>query len=179
MQGKEKTFRRKKEKATSLLLSIVVVVISLIGFSNWNTIGIYAGASWVGRLLYPFFHANIIHALLNAWCLICIIFIYDIKITRLLLAYIVAVTFPIDTLSHLLPLPTLPTVGLSGVVFFLFGSISLEVSRKLYYQLWMVFYIGIGFFFPNTNAWLHLYCYLCGLVYSILNYPIIIQCKKR
>ena len=164
MQGKEKTFRRKKEKATSLLLSIVVVVISLIGFSNWNTIGIYAGASWVGRLLYPFFHANIIHAMLNAWCLICIIFIYDIKITRLLLAYIVAVTFPI---------------GLSGVVFFLFGSISLEVSRKLYYQLWMVFYIGIGFFFPNTNAWLHLYCYLCGLVYSILNYPIIIQCKKR
>nr|DAE73963.1 MAG TPA: Protein GlpG-like protein [Caudoviricetes sp.] len=178
MQGKEKTFRRKKEKATSLLLAFAVIVLSLIGSSNWYSIGIYAGGSWVGRLLYPFFHASVVHASLNAWCLVCLMFIYDIKLSRLFLAYIVAITFPINTLSHVLTFPTLPTVGLSGVVFFLFGTISFEVGRRLYYQSWMLFYLIVGFFFPNTNAWLHLYCYLCGVVFSLLNYPITI-CRKK
>ncbi|WP_311561249.1 rhomboid family intramembrane serine protease [Prevotella bivia] len=178
MQGKEKTFRRKKEKATSLLLALTVIVLSLTGFSDWSSIGIHAGGSWVGRLLYPFFHASVVHASLNTWCFICLMFIYDIKLTRVFVAYIVSVSFPIDTLSSFISFPPLPTVGMSGVVFFLFGSISFEVRKKLYYQSWMLFYLIVGFFFPNTNAWLHLYCYLCGVVFSLLNYPITI-CRKK
>lgn len=92
----------------------------------------------------------------------------------MLVAYLLAVTVPVDTLGGFLPFDN-PTVGLSGVVYVLFGSISFEVLRKRYYQCWMLFYIGIGFFMPNTNAWLHLYCYLCGFVVALLNKPIYIK----
>lgn len=178
MQREKEKIRRKKEKVTSLLLAVIVIALSLLKLSDLHEVGIYAGGSWVGRVLYPFFHSGIIHATLNAWCLISLVFIYNIRLQRLILAYIVAVTFPIDTLSQVLPISALPTVGLSGIVFFLFGSISLEVRRKLYYQAWMVFYLIVGFVFPYTNSWLHLYCYLCGILSSLLNYPIVI-CKKK
>lgn len=153
----------------------VVTYLSLVNLSDWSAVGIYAGCGVCGRTLYPFFHANLLHCTLNSWCLLSLVFIYDIKIWRLSVAYLIAVTIPIDTLANLLPTLTQPTVGLSGIVFVLFGSISFEVQRKRYYQMWMMFYLGVGFLFPNTNAWLHLYCYLGGLVVATLNKPIVIK----
>lgn len=163
---------RKIGKITALITSAAVVLLSLFISPKWNTVGIYAECSVLGRLLYSFYHVNILHALLNTWCLLSLMFFYDITIWRLLLAYIIAITIPIDTLGRFIESMTLPTVGLSAVVFVLSGSISFEVLRKWYYQAWMLFYIIIGFLFPNTNAWLHLYCYLAGLVVALLNKPI-------
>lgn len=173
MQGKGTDFQRKKEKTTALLLAAVIVALSLTGFSCQYPFGICPGGTWTGRFLYPFFHASILHAVLNVWCLVCLVFVYDIKLSRILMAYLGAVTFPADALSQFLPIPAVQTVGLSGVVFFLFGSISFEVERRLYYLSWMLFYLAIGFLFPHTNGWLHLYCYLCGVILAVLNYPIV------
>ena len=92
--------------------------------------------------------------------------------TSLPLSYIIAATIPIDTLGNFIDNMTLPTVGLSAMIFVLFGSISFEVLQKWYYQAWMLFYLTIGFFFPNTNAWIHLYCYIAGLVIALMNKPI-------
>lgn len=166
--------KRKMEKTSALLITVTVVCISLLYTADWSSVGIYAGCAWQNRLLYPFFHANILHASLNAWCILSMIFIYDISITRLILSFIIAITIPIDTISSLIGSMNVPTVGLSGVVFILFGSISFEVKRKWYYQIWMSFYLIVGFLFPNTNAWLHLYCYLAGLVVALFNKPIVI-----
>lgn len=167
--------RRKMEKITALSIASIVVCLSLCGIDDWQVVGLYSGCDLQGRILYPFFHANIIHAALNAWCLLSIVFIYDISIWRILLAFIVAFTVPVNTLGGWIDSLSSPTVGLSGVVFFLFGSISFEVLRKWYYQMWMLFYLSIGFIFPNTNAWLHLYCYIVGFVVSLLNKPIKIE----
>lgn len=164
--------RRKMEKITALLIAVVVICLSLYNIEDWHSVGIYADCELRGRAIYPFFHANILHALLNAWCLLSLVFIYDIKIGRLLLAYIIAVTIPITALSSIVGGMVSPTVGLSGIVFALFGTISFEVVRKWYYQAWMISYLAIGFLFPNTNAWLHLYCYLVGFLVSLLNKPI-------
>ncbi len=178
MQREEKTIRRTKEKVTTLLLALFLIVLSVIGTVDWYSVGIYAGSPWTGRGLYPFFHASVFHAILNAWCLCCVMFIYDITVWRLLLAYIVAVTYPVDTVTQLFSLPITPTVGISGCLFFLLGSIAFEVRRRLYYQTWMFFYLIVGFFLPYTNAWIHLYCYLCGIILSLLNYPIK-RCKRK
>lgn len=163
---------RKMEKVAALVVATVIVCLSYPSTWDWQTVGIHVGCSLPGRLLYPFFHASILHAALNAWCLLSIIFTYNIKIGRLLLSYIIAVTIPIDTLGSFIDNMALPTVGLSTVVFVLFGSISFEVLRKWYYQAWMLFYLTVGFIFPNTNAWLHLYCYLAGWVIALMNKPI-------
>ena len=88
---------RKVEKITALLISAMIVCLSFSGEWDWQTVGIYAGSNMPERLLYPFFHTNMFHALLNSWCLLSIIFIYDIGIGRLLSAYMIAVTVPVDT----------------------------------------------------------------------------------
>ena len=137
---------RKMEKITALVISTIVVGLSFFKVWDWQTVGIYAGSDIAGRVLYPFFHANILHASLNSWCLLSMVFIYDIGIWRLVLAYIIAV---------------------------IFGSISFEVLRKQYYQLWMIFYLTAGFLFPHTNAILHLWCYMLGFLVALLNKPII------
>lgn len=153
-------------KATSLLGSIILCCLALSDIEDWSTVGIFIGCGLEGRLLYPFYHANLLHAALNIWCLLAVVFIYDISIWRLCCAYAIAISIPTFCLS------VIPTVGISGILFALFGSISFEVERKGYYQLLMIAYIIIGFLFPNTNAWIHLYCYLAGCMVALLNKPI-------
>ena len=158
--------KKKMGKVSALIVAILVFCLALQGSQDWSAVGIYSGCRLSCRVLYPFYHAGLLHAMLNAWCLLSIVFIYDITLWRLALAYVIAVFIPALCLSHI------PTVGLSGVVFVLFGSISFEVGRKLYYQLWMLVYLAVGFLFPNTNAWVHLYCYAAGLAVALLNKPI-------
>lgn len=153
-------------KIAALLISVAVVFLSLQDITDWSLVGIYDGCGLCSRLLYPFFHAGIIHALLNVWCMVSVVFIYDVSLSRLIFGYITALSIPTCCLS------VVPTVGLSGLVFVLFGSISFEVGRKLYYQLWMTTYLVIGFLFPNTNACVHLYCYIVGLLVALLNKPV-------
>ena len=158
--------KKKAAKATSLLISILVFCLSLQDMADWSAVGIYTGCGLGCRMLYPLYHANLLHATLNAWCLLSVIFIYDISLWRFFISYIIAVTIPPFCLSGI------PTVGLSGVVFALFGSISFEVQRKAYYQLWMLAYLVAGFLFPNTNALVHLYCYMAGGAVALLNKPV-------
>jgi membrane associated rhomboid family serine protease len=161
---------RKVEKVAAIVIALSVTVLSVVHIGDWSSVGIYSSCPLSNRLIYPFFHAGFIHAVLNAWCLLSIVFIYDVSVWRMLFAYVAAVTMPVDTFGAFLSLDS-PTVGLSGVVYVLLGSISFEVARKRFFQLWMLFYIAVGFLFPNTNAWLHLYCYLCGFAFALLNKP--------
>lgn len=165
---------RKIEKVSALVIGFGIVMLSMLPIHGWTQFGIYPGCSIYGRFLYPFFHAGLIHAGMNAWCFVSLVFIYDISKWRLLLAYLFSVSFPIDTFSFLIS-STNPTVGLSGMIFFLMGSISFEVSRRLYFQGWMIFYLSIGFLFPYVSAWIHLYGYCGGLILALLNKPIRIR----
>ena len=156
--------QKKATKITSLLISVVVFCL-VFANNEWMSVGIYKDCGLGNRLLYPFFHAGFLHAILNAWCLLSVVFIYNISMVRLFTAYLLSISIPSFLLMDV------PTVGLSGVVFVLFGSISFEVGRKLYYQVWMIAYLLLGFLFPNTNGLIHLYCYAMGCVVALLNKP--------
>lgn len=164
---------KKVEKIASLVIAIVVLCMSFVHVHDWAAVGIYADCGLTCRMAYSFFHANVLHAALNAWCLLSIVFIYNISLWRLICSYVVAATIPVTTLSLWLGgVFDMPTVGMSGMVFFLFATITFEVARKWYYQSWMLFYLVVGFLFPNTSAWLHLYCYLAGLLFALLVKPV-------
>jgi membrane associated rhomboid family serine protease len=158
--------RRAKEKTAVLILTALLILFYLLADVG-KTIGLHAGCSWGCRLAYPFLHASLLHVLGNCWCLLSLVFIYDVSWLSLLLAYVVAITYPDAFLS------SANIVGLSGCVFFLFGRVALQVQRKLYYQCCMLSFIGIGFLFTNVAGWLHLYCYAVGLVVALLNTPFI------
>ncbi len=162
---------RSLSKAASLIIAAVILLGSFIYVPDWSVIGVAKGCTFIPRIGYPFFHVSFIHALVNAWCLLSIVFIYDISIWRLLTAYIVAVCVPEFLLSDV------PTVGMSCVCYSLLGSLIFEVKRKLYFQFCMALYIAVGFFFPAVNAFIHIYGYLAGLIVGLLNTPL--SCFKR
>lgn len=156
---------QKETKIGSLTIAVIVLCILPINV-DWAKVGIYTGCDLSCRLLYSFFHANILHAIMNVWCLLSVVFIYNIKLWLLITSYVIAVSIPTFCLT-----PT-PTVGLSGMVFALFAMLSFSVARKLYYQSWMIAYLVIGFLMPNVNAYLHLYCYIIGFGVALLTKPI-------
>lgn len=161
----------KIEKTSGLLISISAVVASLIFVPDWTFVGVWSGCGIVQRLCYSLFHASLLHAVLNAWCFLSVVFLYKIKMWQLIIAYTIAVSVPDFVLL------TIPTVGLSAVCFALFGIIAFQVKRKIYYNVYMAAYITIGLIFPQVNGWLHLYSYVAGLLVGFLTMPI--PCRKR
>ncbi len=162
---------RKNEKTAGLLIVAFVLLFALVHQPDWSSVGISIGCHAVQRFAYPFFHASFIHAMLNVWCFVSILFVHDIAWWRLATAYLIAVATPDFALS------TTPTVGLSAVCFALLGSIAFQTRRKLYYNGCMALYIALGFLFPHLNAWLHLYSYVAGLIVGLLDIPI--QCSRK
>ena len=165
-----------KTQAASLILTLLAFVLMLcpIDIRQW---GISQGCTFWQRLAYPFLHASWLHVGLNCWCLLSIVFTRDIKPWQLIMAYIIAISYPVDLLSStaqaLSPSSPLSTVGLSGFIFALLGTISLQ-SRKWYLNIAIIgTFIAIGFLLPGINATLHLYCYLAGLLVSVLTTPYI------
>lgn len=146
--------RSEKAKTASLILALTVLV--LLPF---ETRGIYSGASITDRCLYPFFHANIFHAMLNVWCLLSIVFNMRVTPFQLLLAYIVSVLYPAELFqSHE------PTIGLSGVCYVLIGITFHQFSNRLYFAVTTAIMFGIGHILHASNNKLHLYTLAAGLI---------------
>lgn len=162
--------RGEKTKAAALLYVAITALLLFLRLPAERT-GLYGGCPAVNRFLYPLFHVGLAHWALNAWCLVTLSFVYPISIWSLLVAYLISASFPVDSLSFLYD-SAVPTVGASGVCYALVGRCTLLVRRKAYYTVWVLAFLSLGFLFPACNVWLHLYCYLCGLVAGVLNTPI-------
>lgn len=120
--------------------------------------GVWADAPIANRFVYSFLHGGVLHAALNAWVLLSIVFLYDIRMTHLCMAYGVAVLLPAAQLSiHT------PVVGMSCMVYFLLGVVSFQVARKTYYHSCIALGIGLSMLMPHISAGAHLYGYLAGL----------------
>lgn len=170
---------RKIEKASALWLSLILVLLSLMSrFIDWYTVGVYVGCPWWHHLTYPLFHAGVLHAALNCWCLLSVVFLYDVRWRRLLAMLAIAMLVPVDVWASTFPSLLKPTVGLSGMIYALFGSLSFDVKRKLYYQQSMLIYITIGFFLPNSSAVIHALCYTAGLALAGFN-KLIVHYDRR
>ena len=160
-------FRRKKTKAAALLAGAVIIALSIV--MPASTYGLHAGCSLTERMTYPFLHANILHAGLNVYVLLSAVFLYDVSPRQLILSYLIAISFPVTSLSTLhSPLSTNITVGLSGINYALMALIIPQVAQPRPYILTVLAYILVGFAFPNCNNVLHLYCFLLALPLSML-----------
>lgn len=160
---------RKKEKIFTLALAATIICLSFLDF-DWERVGVSLSSGWIQRLAYSFIHASFLHATLNAWCFICIVFIYNIKWWHIGIAYLIAVLVPPFALS------AIPTVGMSAVCFALLGLYNPQVLRKVYYNTHMAFYLALGFIFPYINGWIHLYSYVVGL---LVGFAIHYLCRRK
>lgn len=162
---------RKNEKYAGVIISLSIILISLLYTPDWTSLGIRRGSDIADRLSYPFLHASFLHAAINSWCLLSIIFRYDISWRYLMIAYAIAVSVP-DCLLF-----STPTVGLSALCFASMGMILFKVKRKLFYNLYLCILLAAGFIAPGVNGWIHLYSYVAGLLVGCLDAPIL--CRTR
>jgi len=185
--------RNEKEKAAALILTAACITISvsvrvLDGFPI-ESVAIAPHCGIFQRLAYSFFHASMLHCVVNCWCLLSVVFAYRVSLWSLLLAYLTAILYPIDTItavanSSLFTLHSslTGTVGLSAVCFSLLGQIAFQVQHKLHYQLCILLFIAYGYILPwacsvcgyaiaTPNNLLHIYSYVVGLLVGFLNSP--------
>lgn len=163
--------RRQKEKTLTLAFAVAVLMLAAFCHPAPDTVGIHIHCGIVQRLVYSFFHASIVHTLLNVWCLLSVVFIYNVRLSHLALAFLIAVLTPSCVLSDT------PTVGLSALCFALLGLIIPQVKDKIYYNTTIAAMIAVGFFFPGINGAIHLYSYVAGLLVGLINTPI--PCKRK
>lgn len=170
--------RQAKTKTAVLVTGLLVIVMAIVQNAlAWNVqeAGISKGATLLTRLTYHFFHANILHAVLNVWCLLSLAFIYDTTASEVIIAYIIASAYPVNYICSITG-NTLPTVGLSAICFAIMGQVFWRVKKKRRFMLFAVILIAVGFLFPSANAALHLYAYCAGLIVGALTSPILPYC---
>lgn len=136
-------------------LAIGVAALVMLPFDGG---GVCVGCSLLSRFSYPLFHVGLLHAFCNAWCLISLVFLYDLPWWKTMLSFIIAISIPSCLLTET------PVVGMSGVCFALMGLTVPVVHRKVMLLGWISLFLVVGFFFPNVAAWLHVYCFTVGLV---------------
>lgn len=141
------------------------------------------------RLAYPFIHAHPLHAAVNGWVLLQLSFRTPLTLRRLLLAFVVAWSCPafiavwptagtdlfvgtsamVDP-SAMTALTAAPStvVGLSGVLYALFGMWMPHVARRLRYNAIVALWLVAGLCATSVAVGLHLYCYLLGILLGFL-----------
>lgn len=136
----------------------LAIGVAALVLSPFNGNGACVGCSLLDRLSYPLFHVNFLHAFCNAWCLISLVFIYDLPWWKVALAFLIAIALPSFVLS------ATPVVGMSGACFALMGLTIPVVRHKMVLLGWIAFFLSIGFIFPNVAALVHVYCFITGLL---------------
>lgn len=140
----------------------LAVGVAALVMSPFDGDGLCVGCSLLSRLSYPLFHVNILHAFCNAWCLISLVFLYDLPWWKTALAFAVAISIPSCILT------ATPVVGMSGACLALMGLTVPVVRRKVMLLGWINFFLVLGFLFPNVAAWVHVYCFTVGLFAGII-----------
>ncbi len=156
----------------SALTIILYVVVRLVPGVSAADFGLSAGAPLFLRLAYPFFHAGAFHLLINVWVFLSVVFLWTPAPWKMIAAYLAAVLVPVCCLGPW------PTAGLSVIIYFLLGDVTVRARKRLSFCLWCLLYIVIGFFLPHVNALIHLYAYLCGILVSLLDTPLPTWRKK-
>lgn len=139
-----------------------LTAIALIDTSRY---GLYEGCSFLERVTYPLLHANVFHAVGNLWCLHTLRKA-NFPASWYVLAYIIAVSYPFATDQHI--------VGLSGFLYVLMGALLWFTGmNKILYLTITAGSLLVGLFFPALAVGVHAYCFVLGVLWGLLNKPII------
>lgn len=141
------------------ILLAVSLALFVLSFISQDSVYISRNMA-LNRLFYPLFHANLIHAVLNIFCILQLAFYYRMSRWFLLASYIIAVTAPSCLIEG--------TLGFSGVIFAALGLYSMIVTRGWVIAAHVAFYCSLTALFSCVNTLLHLYCYAVGFVCSLL-----------
>jgi membrane associated rhomboid family serine protease len=156
----ENDVRQVKQLTIFIILSVVLITAFILSYGHQAEYGYYKGSGIVSHIIYPFLHANIFHLLGNMLALY-----FMCRHTKsLFIAYIIAI------ISSFIAYSSLPTIGLSGVVYACVGLLGFLPNKNISKAAKGLFlsYIVIGLIIPSLNGTLHLCCVVIGsILFSI------------
>lgn len=146
------------------LLSLAIIAWEVFGFTEG--LGLSSSSPLWTRITYQCCHDGILHAVVNVYCLMMMANRWRLRLSELATAVAIAALIPSFLLSERC------VVGLSGALFAVFGMRSVYAENFLKFNLQVALVIALGFLFENAASWLHLYAYVAGMVFGMINKPI-------
>lgn len=169
---------------TIILIIVIATLVMSVTIGTPSAYGLCSGISWHHRIIYHFFHAGLIHWLVNAFALLTIAFRWNLHWWQYVIAFAVASLYPADLLDQ-----DTPIVGLSIWIYSLIGIITPATSypvRVFFANLICIFVgllatwtlqcigsIGIHTSIPIIAWQAHLYAYIAGILIGLCTMPVI------
>lgn len=144
-----------KVKIVVITLFIAIYLLSLL---TGQMCGTSSGTPFWRHFVYMFFHANLLHLLLNCYSLWFVIHDRTYNIVQHLgLIYLISV------LSSIIIVTEASTVGASAMVF---GGVGIGMSANHSVKTWLLVIAILisGYFMKSVNADIHVVSFLLGLV---------------
>ena len=157
-----------------MIYLFVIVCIVVYILSPCNTALGVSTTALQGAFLYQFSHANVLHLCINMLSLLIMyIPICKIYCTRFNVHYpatFFVICYLGSVLAALFTATDVPTIGASGMVFFLLGALLMlrPTRRQLRSMIYVAIAVLISIFFGNSNEALHVLSFVFGCVFIII-----------
>lgn len=149
---------RAREKITVISIIAACTTLYVVGINN-----IPCSSSWWARFVYSFFHVSIWHLLVNAWALWNMTSRLKIRISELLIAYLVSTV-----------VPAINMVGLSVIIFTIMGLRFYRLCTNINI-LFIAVVMAVSYLFGTVAITAHLFGLISGMFVSIIMFV----CEKR
>lgn len=152
-----------KYMAVDVRVKLLLTTLSIVLLTAGSRLeGFSAHSGLLPHFTYSFLHANVWHMAANLFVL------WGVR-QRMN----VAVGYAIAVAASWLPMwADKPTVGMSGMLFAMFGIMWGKTGRWKEYLKAGMPVILIMMLIPNVNGLLHLYCYILGFVFSFIRFKV-------
>ena len=156
-----------KISAVALAASTLIISIADWAFSlNLRSFGLRSDMEgfWeieCHHLCYPFIHAHPVHAAINGWVLLQIAWRTPLRLRHLVTAFVIAWSCPATV--GFLGTDSEYIVGMSGVIYALFGMLMRRSPRPLRFNMIVGLWLVIGALAGSSAVGLHGFCYIISL----------------
>ena len=146
------------------IVSILIFFASL--FVETNILGYHDSSIWYTRFTYMFASTNILHLAINLYAYS----VFDKVLQKLYIPNYKYIAFVVAILATFGTEQTLPTIGLSGVVYGMLGITCAKVhNRQMILSMMVVIVLNVlSFFFGKSNVLLHCLCFTYSLIISLV-----------
>lgn len=160
---------RRNKYSICYFLLLLPGTIAIICGMDAHKVGFYTNSNLITHLIYPFFHANILHLAFNVYCLgIIINALHRAEAINIIHSFVAS--YIIGIACSYISEYSLPTIGLSGLIYSLIGMYT--YLRLMNSGKWTILAVillnGIAYFVGTTNVLIHITCFVGGFLYAAL-----------
>ncbi len=164
--------------------TLIIVICSLVYFCSFYTTNIHdfgysvSEGHLANRVMYAFIHTNIVHLSANMFSFYFLYKSAVLFVEKRVLNVAILIIIPFVTMGTA---GVLPTIGFSGVCFFLFGLLFGANPKALIYYVGLSIVVHMAYFLLhyNVNVMVHLLGFFYGFFFYKLYYTYTNYDKSR